>query len=740
MSLKHPICRWYVFVLALFVVATGGGKGFAGPPVAARLDPHTFVDAVAHGADPTGVRDSTDALQAAIRESVEQQKVCYLRPGTYRISRTLRIVLDGEGGGDFNVEAAILMGGVPKPTIVLAPHARLESSQYVIHFWSRKWRYRKRDWDGDGDVDRDDRWATPYHPDHEQPNTLYNTKMINLRVRVEKGNPGATAVRMRGAQGTGVQDVDIELLEDDAVGLSGGCGSGGGHFNVQVTGGRIGLDLTDAQPAPTIAGVTLLDQSEAAILYKGRQTLTAVGCEVRSARSAGPLIRSGGAMSLLDTTIDFPVERDTNVAIVTSGTLYLRNVFVRGARTLVQARSGERSMTLLSSPRSGWVRVRQYARAQHVSTPYFHAPSQNYYSHPVYVNGSRLSSDFTEPLSNEPPPSGLRAKHVWKDFPTWEQGVVPAGMDSDAIQKAIDSHRGGVVFLPKGIYTIKKTLFLYRDTTLIGAGRHLTVLRPAPGFDRQPLIETEEVAQASTRLAFLKLEFHNAVGPRAYALSWRCGGDAMVRSVNFQSRYTGGAALEAPFVVISGHGGGRWYEFFNTNSAFNQGLGYRHLLIRDAQGPLRFYQCNPEHAIPGGRTNEGVKNVPQIEVVRSQFITFYGLKGEGNNPLLWVRDSDHVIVSGTGGNASAMPDQSLFLFQNVPNWLCANAMDSPRPTNSNYLKFSGAAVDPSRWSIIRERQGMTVIDTQREDPPRAGADRPVLVLRGMPRSEPSSAL
>ena len=56
-----------------------------------------------------------------------------------------------------------------------------------------------------------------------------------------------------------------------------------------ILGGRIGIDYRQTQPAPTLTGVTLIDQTETAILCESRQALCAVGLSIRT-KTAGPVI------------------------------------------------------------------------------------------------------------------------------------------------------------------------------------------------------------------------------------------------------------------------------------------------------------------------------------------------------------------------------------------------------------------------------------------------------------------
>ena len=89
------------------------------------------------------------------------------------------------------------------------------------------------------------------------------------------GNVGAVGVRLRGAQGSGLEDVTVDV-GPGLVGVVGGCGSGGAHHGVHVIGGRYGLDLRQSQPTGTVSGITLEQQRCAAIIYSGFESLSAV--------------------------------------------------------------------------------------------------------------------------------------------------------------------------------------------------------------------------------------------------------------------------------------------------------------------------------------------------------------------------------------------------------------------------------------------------------------------------------
>ena len=96
-----------------------------------------------------------------------------------------------------------------------------------------------------------------------------NSRFIGIDIVIGKGNPGAIALRMRGAQGMAVEDVTIDATHG-LVGYEGGNGSGGGAANVKIIGGQIGFDGSATQPTPSITGFTFVDQTKHAILYPSK--------------------------------------------------------------------------------------------------------------------------------------------------------------------------------------------------------------------------------------------------------------------------------------------------------------------------------------------------------------------------------------------------------------------------------------------------------------------------------------
>ena len=692
------------------------------------------VTAAPFGADPTGRRDATDAIQRAIVAARNAQMVTFFPPGTYRVSGTLECVQDlyhrtngAVCGG--RMHPCVLVGsrkGEHRPVLLLAPRSPgyddPEKPKYVVHFWARACQEGK--------------------PTQPQPNISMNQLMIGLDVRIGEGNPGAVAVRHRAAQGSSVQDCRIDATHGLA-GLEGGAGSGGGHHGITVIGGRYGLDLRETQPAPTVSGVTLVGQTEAAILCGSRQALAAVGVRIESA-APGPLIRCdaprwgphNGQLCLVDSEVVCTHPKATVLASTRSVTL--DHVYVRGAATVFRGSDGER----LDGRPDGWLHVAEFARG--IDPPTWKGLE---YRAPAYVDGERRTETLVRTAPCTGPPADLTARHRWpaafphfeapgaasvKD-PPYEAAGDGRHDDTDALQRAVDASE--IVFLPKGYYRLSRSLRLGPRTRLVGVAPHLALLfvRKAEGdfadpSHPQPILTTVDDAQAETVAAFVGVLAPRHV-PGAFPVAWRAGRRSMVRSCLFMrrslygfSRPPEGAEPQPPAaatVQILGSGGGRWYNL--EGAARTPPVpDYRHVLVAGTAEPLHLYQCNVEYA----------RSRAEMEIRGARHVSIYGLKGEYNEPILWIRDADHVRVFGYGGNAAGLPGRSLFVVERTPNVLLANLVDSPRLEGQGGPNESpGIGVDPHQWHMVIER------------PPGGGEvrtrpmDRPVVYKRGDPKAE-----
>lgn len=262
--------RWRLLLLLSFFLAT---------PKARAILPRGVVDPTKppFSADPTGVRDATHALQAALDHAARSGGTVQIPAGRYRVTDTLNCTIDWQflfpNGTDpgpptpsWLYAAYVVVGqqpapgwdpGTPRPTTLWLPpetpsFTSRNVSRPLIHFYHTG----------------EDSFA--------QPDININQVLQSVDVSIGEGNIGAVGVMHLGAQGSGLEDVTV-WAGDAAAGIVGGAGGGCSHSNVRVVGGRFGMDLLAAQPAPTVTGAVLVNQTCAAVIYQGRGPLTIVG-------------------------------------------------------------------------------------------------------------------------------------------------------------------------------------------------------------------------------------------------------------------------------------------------------------------------------------------------------------------------------------------------------------------------------------------------------------------------------
>ncbi|MBI2471498.1 MAG: hypothetical protein HYV59_09695 [Planctomycetes bacterium] len=678
-------------------------------------------------ADPTGQRDSTKAIQDAINMARDYQMVCYFPLGIYKISETLSCIQDFYIRQNGKILPATtffcsLMGerskGNKRPKIYLAPNSpgfnNPYKPKYVVHFWTRDMRDLKRD----------------------SPSWAFNQKFVNIDIEIGTGNSGAVAIRLRGAEGSGIMDSTIDATHG-LIGVSGGSGSGGSHTNITVIGGKIGMDLKETQPTPVLAGITLLNQSETALLYGGRQSLCAVGVKIVT-KIKGPVIKITpdydtffqGPLCLVDSEIIFEENDKNSCAILTNRCAYLNNVYIKGVTKVILNSDGSE---VIGNP-NGWIRIQEYA---HYIKPKAWEGMQ--YDQPIYINGIKITNDTLECKIEQEPPQDLVSKHIWNNnFPSWDsKGAVNIKLspynakgdgysdDTQAIQKAIDENER--VFLPKGFYRVKKTINLKPNTKLIGIDPYFStiMIREKEGYFKdpdnpKPIVETANIKEATTILDCIGIYVPREV-PGAYALKWQCGGESILRIVKPRLAPLCGYGAPAhlperkkPLSIITGFGGGRWYNQYSESVIENP--DYRNILVDGITGPLSFYMFQSQYA----------KSDAISEIKNSNNITIFGVKGEGIVPVLWVRNSNNIRIFGYGGNAAPLGEHSIFKIENVPNFLIVNAIDHPRYNVIDPDVPAGPGRHPKEWSIITEltKDGEIIKTTP--------FDRPVLYKRGEP--------
>ena len=767
-------------------------------------------------ADPSGQKDATQALQSAIEYGRAHRLTIYVPLGRYKVSDTINCTEHAHG----RFQPIVIVGQKAKtfrygqiqapnrPEFFLPENTPgfmdATKPKYIVHFWEDDSLPAK---DKQALKKSNDTGSEEYNLDSEiRTNVNFNQVIQGINVVVGDGNHGAIGIRLRGAQGSAVEDCLVDLGKDGLIGVVGACGSGGSHAGVTVLGGKYGLDFRMAQPAPTITGATLINQSCSSLLYAGLQTLTAVGIKISASQSVEEtlgIIASvppevegepspwmpaegsecflpelppdiqpaqpslSGQISLIDAEISLDTACQSCVAITAPRDLYLKNVYIRGFPYLLRLRTGKGGDSKVSnkSPAQEWARIDEAAYT--VQPPVMTKKKGKGgsvvldYVSTIWVDGKREVTNETHITFSAPSPEeDVVSKHLWDEasFPSFQsEGAVSVTMppynakgdgkhdDTAAIQQAIDDH--DIVVVPKGYYVVSKTIQFRQNTKVVGVGRTSSVFilpTDGSGFETGPSASPEPIlatfkGEGANAIAFLMIAKWNT-SPNTYAFLWQVYGESCVwrqgfaftTGTNFLTspthRYSNQLKDNSmpavipnathPLMVITG--GGKFYNLENEDY-LHESPSYRHLLVTNSSGGLRFYQLNTEHGRGDANT----------EIASSSNIEVFGLKSEGNFVILWLRNVENVTLYGYGGNAAALPmtdkyptgyaqyTPSLFRVENAKNTRLVHLNDYGRIQGGNSTFFAGQGYDPHLWSML--------LDVSRDvsTPP---MDRPVFYL------------
>lgn len=610
-----------------------------------------YLDITLYGADPTGKIDSTAAIQKAINDSYQHRLVTFFpnqpdgERGVYLISDTL--IARNSRTGIFSIgeqKTHVLIGsakGLGRPLIKLkanlAQFSDSANPQPAIHFW-----------------------ASPYNqpnntnPLQSQDDVSFDQLFRGIDIDLN-GNPGAIGIMNPGAQGSAIEDTHI-----DATGAFAGIRKfgvlGSLIHNVEVEGGLYGIYVNPPANARSahgghgiVVGSTFRNQ-ERALIYTNQTYSPIVFVGVNIVNARGPIHQGGLGTHIGISFIDSVIEVQNGELFSDFTNVFLRNVYLSGAATVAH---GWR----IDNPEK-WTWILEYL--------YTSGRREN------LVNGERSTKEYGSKVENvaftkNQLISQLINKHRIITPPSFEDEDVvnlkDMGQhsargdgitdDTQAIQYAIDNFIK--ILVPKGIYAVKDTIHLKKDTQLFGVDKTFTEIVPHPTWvprGEQPIIRTADDKNGSSYLADLRIVTDinlESPGEDGFTpVEWRVGRNSIMRHIvasSYFGDYGGPTNYNFNRFRFSESGGGRHFGIFGRTALYESGRGTdqtRGIMIDGTKEPLYIYAYN-----------NAVEPLNIVgEIIDSKNITFYRSSHEGARTVYRIANSENIAFYGGHKNTS----------------------------------------------------------------------------------------
>jgi hypothetical protein len=653
-----------------------------------------YLDVTLYGADPSGVQDSTQAIQNAINDGIKYSMLTYVPPGTYVVSSSLEAVQPCIAPGNsigtiqqFGMHKAPSLVGPsagPRPTIVLRDNTTGFTDpthpRPLLHLVSLP--------GGPSDPTCEGQYSG--NTDIGAFDVLFDTVVRDISFKLGN-NPGAIGVRFFSAQMSYMQNVSV-----DATGAYTGINGGpetDTWINIDITGGQYGIALShSACGTNTIVGLSLKNQTDTGIFGDTCGATVISGFNIQengipAAKLAEPGFQ-GGTLALLDGSITITGASIQQVANCTPSSvicnqpglaLSLNNVYVKAPHAALLVANSAQATAASSPTASGnWDWFREYVHND--AGTYIESFGGGYALNGyTVVNDVMTKNDYSALQANSAaPPADLIARHVPGPLPgpfdasaVWvtDLGADPTGAtDSTAALRAAISASDSV-FLPRGQYSISGTLQLNPNTKLFGVPGFYSVLTGfgwVTGKAFQPFIRTANSSTGTAIVSDLGIEmpvydktiaaYTKLLPPgTAYdpvdtsylsAFDWQTGQNSIMNQVEISFQYTGMTlppAAARKLLQVENNGGGRWYglQVAGDNNPFNPDA--RVLSVTGTTAPLTLYGSNPEHT--AGLSMYDFSNASNIRVL--------GLKTEGgqNTSLISIGSaSNNIQVLGVNGD------------------------------------------------------------------------------------------
>jgi hypothetical protein len=234
------------------------------------------------GADPTGAKDATAELQAAVTAAMRRNVTIFVPLGCYTITDTINATQPRNG----RWQPIVIVGQQPptgsnRPAFMLPANTAgfndAKKSRPLLLFVTN--------WCLEPGLEEDVPAAgcssTELKPDWKNSAYQFNQALVGIDIVLGAGNVGAIGIDMNAAQGSTLEDVGVFNKEGDALaGVAGGNGGGGSFKGVSVVGAKYGIDMRKTGSAPTLVAITLINQTCAGLLQGSASTLIATGLRI----------------------------------------------------------------------------------------------------------------------------------------------------------------------------------------------------------------------------------------------------------------------------------------------------------------------------------------------------------------------------------------------------------------------------------------------------------------------------
>lgn len=650
----------------------------------AALNALGYENVLFHGADPTGLIDSTTAIQNAINAGYNNSRTVLFPLGTYTISKHL-YCYKWWVPGNWPYKVYSLLGenrDGKRPLIKLAVNApdfndpANPRPMIGISFFevagsgptSPK----------EGTIPTDPSVLSSFNPMKgltgwtKFPMNLFDDQLRGIDFDCS-GHSGAIGVYFPSAQKCLLLDVHVNAVGAYA-GFQGIPGRNSGAANISVDGGQFGLIFDASEASSTVVGIRLHNQTDSALVFWDFVPAAIIGFEIR--KSSSPVITTknyNGAPNAVGTfcMIDGSIEVGSGTTMIVNSigkSIYFRNVYAKGPGSFVK--SGSQAA---AGGTGTWYRVAEYCYTDQTNST--HNPpllNDKVFSHYSIIDG--VKSRIPEPIktieNNVDPPADYVTKHLYTEIPQLSfsdssktinvtdapYNAVPDTRDNwQAIQDAInDGNRDGkAVFIPRGSFMISKTLTLQKNTKLIGLGCRrnaadtglaqgpVTVLRAHSSWQKiagnEAMISTLDDTEAEPFIYGMNLITNSNVIRHVH---WKAGRKSTIMNLGFGK----GTVVETT-VYFSGNGGGRHYLLEPQTDGVS--IIHRHVRTVSTTQPLSWYGCNLEC---------GSAVLYNAEFTDSENIRIYGIKREGKCPTCLINNCKNIGIFAQGAMRQGLDD------------------------------------------------------------------------------------